>query len=52
MLHTLPDDLAAAGGVTRKTLAAFEAGQTRPHPVHFIQTDVGVGVLLSWDSTA
>lgn len=64
MLGMLQDDLAAAIGVTRKTLATFEAGQTKPHPstlermrqvlegkgVVFFESDQGRGVMLKGDS--
>lgn len=60
MLGLHQEDLAKKAGLTRSTLATFEAGETSPHGptlqriqvaleaagAVFIETDVGVGVLL------
>lgn len=60
MLGLHQEDLAKQAGVTRSTLATFEAGETSPHGptlrriqaaletagAVFIETDVGVGVLI------
>jgi len=65
MLGLHQEDLAKKAGVTRSTLATFEAGETSPHVptlqriqvaletagAVFIETDVGVGVLIGKSGT-
>jgi predicted transcriptional regulator len=63
MIGMLQEELAEAAGVTRKTLATLEAGQTRPHPstiermrtvlekrgIVFFESEEGRGVMLKED---
>lgn len=63
MLGMHQADLAKDAGVTRSTLATFEAGQTNPHPatlermrqvleergIVFFESDEGRGVMLKSD---
>lgn len=64
MIGMLQEELAEAAGVTRKTLATLEAGQTRPHPstlermravleergIVFFESEEGRGVMLKGDA--